>query len=165
MARTIFFLLLVLSKISFGVSQMLQHGFKFSLKRDDLVIIWYFSDHIWFFIFCHLQKICTCLAQAVWSLEQMERKHDFQWNHWWSPGPHTVYTLELFCLPPSQHGLPANPALGINTTTSGNKGFHLVGQRAVWFLSQTRFPILTQDFHGSAGNSSQLSPESRLISW
>lgn len=171
MARTTFFLPFksfgwLLSRISFQSLQSASTWIQVFLKEG------WSCDHVTFqrshliFYFLPLAQIWICLAGTVWSLEQMERKHDSQWIHWWSPVRHvaSVYSLELLGLPPSQCCLPANHALGINMRTSGNNGSHLVEQRAEWFLSQTRFPIVKQDFHSSDRRSSQICPRSRLIS-
>ena len=88
----------------FGVYKVLQHGFKLSFKRCDPATTWHFRYDIGVFscLFLPLANIWICLAQTVWSVEQMERWHDAQSGHWWSPGPHTVciHSVGLWGLAP-----------------------------------------------------------------
>lgn len=96
-----------------------------------------------------------CFVGAVWSLEQMETKHDSQWAHGRRPAPHMVpissQSLLAFLL---THYLPANPALGINMRIPGNEGFHLVRPKGELFLPQTRFLMVLHEFHSSGGSRS-----------
>lgn len=128
------------------ISKILQHEFKFSLKRDK----WHcqyqqppdISKTIWFFFlsffFFAISKNFNVLLNS-WKPGENGEQHDSQWIHQWSPElPEFLFTsLEL--LPSSHCCLPASGALGIHMRTSEKKESILLDRKQSGFSPKPDF--------------------------